>query len=57
MTKRIGKLRLNRETVRQLNLDVPGTAREVSAAGCESRIPCPVQSYYAACPLTLECTG
>jgi hypothetical protein len=54
MTKRIGKLRLSRETVRQLNRGASGTAVGGSYDGCTSRYPCPVQSYYAACPQTFD---
>lgn len=53
MTKRIGKLRLSRETVRQLNRGASGTAVEASL-GCTSRSPCPIQSYYAACPPSMD---
>ncbi|HEX8275414.1 MAG TPA: hypothetical protein VF615_22460 [Longimicrobiaceae bacterium] len=54
MTKRIAKLRLSRETVRQLARGASGTAAGASFDGCTSRYPCPIQSYYAACPPSMD---
>jgi mevalonate pyrophosphate decarboxylase len=53
MTK-IARLKLNKETVRQLARGASGTAAAASFDGCTSRYPCPIQSYYAACPPSMD---
>lgn len=50
MTKKIGKIRLSRETLRELNRGVPGMAAVGTNYGFDSHNTCPFNSYVAACP-------
>ena len=52
MTKKVERLKLSRETVRRLT---QGAA--YSGTNPDSRYPCPINSFYAACPgPTIYCT-